>query len=327
MKLDFDLFKPHSLIRSGFAQTIIGSQFPGDISLPNRLHHKVRVGPQSLSVTLELPPQKTDSPLVLLAHGMGGCSESSYMRRIARKLWKRGMGVFMMNHRGSGPGMGLSDRLWNGGVSDDLAQVIGYIARLYPGRPIDVIGFSLSGNVLLKCLGEERQHPLQIRKALAVNPPIDLKISSHILSCNRGIALFNHYYMKLIRREVEALAECFPHSFLPGKVRTIRDFDVAYTAPAAGFVDADDYYSKCSSKRFLNNISIPTTLLCSEDDPFIPHSLFKAIHMSSAIQLYTSEHGGHMGYISKEPTPLGDHRWMDYFVVEWVCDEGSNGMG
>ena len=116
MKLDFDLFKPHSMIRSGFAQTIIGSQFSGDISLPNRLHHKVRVGPQSLSVTLELPPQKTDSPLVLLAHGMGGCSESSYMRRIARKLWKRGMGVFMMNHRGSGPGMGLSDRLWNGGV-------------------------------------------------------------------------------------------------------------------------------------------------------------------------------------------------------------------
>lgn len=324
IKLQFDFFEPHVLIQGGFAQTIIGSQFTGNTDLPERQIHKVRVDPKSVLVVLELSAEDPDSPLVLLAHGMGGCSESGYMKRIAHKLWQRGLGVFMMNHRGSGPGMGLSDRLWNGGDSDDLAKVIEYMAELHPRRPIEVVGFSLSGNILLKYLGEGSKHPLRVSRAFAVNPPIDLKIASHIISRSRAGRVFNRYYMKLIHRQGEALAECFPQAFLPPKSRTVLDFDIAYTAPAAGFRDVDEYYSKCSSKRFLDSIVIPTTLLCSEDDPFIPMDVFKTVRMSSAIELHTPEQGGHMGYISQRTTPWGDRRWMDHVIVEWAC-EGKGG--
>ncbi|KMP12604.1 hypothetical protein UR09_00825 [Candidatus Nitromaritima sp. SCGC AAA799-A02] len=321
MELHFDSFEPHFLIRGGFAQTVIGSQFSGETALPERRVHKVRVGPQSLLVVLEIPAENPDAPMVLLAHGMGGCSESGYMKRIARKLWKRGVGVFMMNHRGSGPGMGLSDRLWNGGASDDLAKVIETMVQMYPRKIVNVVGFSLSGNILLKYLGEKRDRPLMVRRAFAVNPPIDLKMSSHILSRTRGGALFNRYYMKLIHRQDEALAECFPNAFLPsGKELTILDFDEAYTAPAAGFKNVDEYYTKCSSKRFLEHITVSTVLLCSADDPFIMPDIFKSVRMSSAIELHTPDSGGHMGYISKKPTPLGDHRWMDFVIVDWACN-------
>ena len=82
--------------------------------------------------------------------------------------------------------------------------------------------------------------------------------------------------MKQIHRQGFALAECFPDVFLPsGSEKTILEFDKSYTAPAAGYKNVDDYYSKCSAKGYLENISVPTTILCSEDDPFIQKEIFK----------------------------------------------------
>lgn len=322
MAFNHYLFNSHFLLRNKFLHTIVGSQFSGKTNLPERKIHKVAIGKQSKLIVLELPTDNPGAAIVLLAHGMGGCSESSYMKRIARKLWIRGLNVFMMNQRGCGLGMGLSESLWNGGVIDDLGKVIKYMLKLYPNKPIDVVGFSLSGNILLKFLGDKKMQPSIIRKAFAVNPPVDLKMASHALSLSREGIFFNGYYMKQIHRQGEALAECFPNAFHPsGKEKTILEFDEAYTAPAAGYKNVDDYYSKCSAKGYLENITVPTTIICSEDDPFVRWEIFKSVRMSTSIELHTPDRGGHMGYISSKPTPWGDYRWMDFMIVDWAGDE------
>jgi len=312
-------FNAHCLYRGGVAQTILGSQFPGEAILPPRKTHKIQLGPRSAILCLELENKNTRSPIILLAHGMGGCSESGYMRRIAARIWKRGFGVFMMNQRGSGPGLGLSETLWNGGSSEDMDHMVKYIVKLYPKRSILIIGFSLSGNVLLKYLGEGRTIPKNVHGAFAVNPPIDLKTASQMLSGGNGSGIFNRYYMKLIRRQCQALAECYPEAVQPqGKFKTIWDFDVAYTAPASGFRDVEEYYDKCSSKQFIESIDVPTKILCARDDPFIPPSVFDGIRENGYLNYLFPEQGGHMGYLAGKPTPLGDRRWMDYAIVDWV---------
>ena len=131
--------------------------------------------------------------------------------------------------------------------------------------------------------------------------------------------------MKQIHRQGIALAECFPDAFLPsGLEKTIFEFDKSYTAPAAGYKNVDDYYSKCSAKYYLRNISVPTTILCSEDDPFIQKEIFKTIHMSNYIETFTPKYGGHMGYILDKPTLWGDYRWMDCIIVDWAGETNSN---
>ena len=104
-------FDPHPLIRGSITQTICGSQFAGNAELPHRIQHRVRLDEKNLLLMYELKAGDESAPIVLIGHGMGGCSESGYMRRISAKLWKEGFGVFMMNHRGSGHGIGLCDRL------------------------------------------------------------------------------------------------------------------------------------------------------------------------------------------------------------------------
>ena len=175
-------FEPNFLFRNKYIQTILGSIVPGNMNIPERKLHKVLIDDKAKLVLLELPSTNPKATIIILAHGMGGCSESSYMRRIARKLWVRGFSVVMMNHLGSGLGMGLSDRLWNGGSTDELDMTLNYIARIYPNTAIDVVGFSLSGNILLKYLGDKDKKITKIRRAIAVNPPIDLKRASFFLS-------------------------------------------------------------------------------------------------------------------------------------------------
>jgi predicted alpha/beta-fold hydrolase len=324
---DFDMnnpkndFKPHPLMRGGILQSIMGAKFTGKTSLPNRKFHSVVVDKNSLLHVYEIPPPKVTSPIVLMSHGMAGCSESEYMRRIAAKLLRKSFGVFMMNQRGSGTGMGMSDRLWNGGSSDDLSAVIDYIVTIYPNRALLLVGFSLSGNILLKYLGEGRKIPTNINAAFSVNPPIDLKTASDILSSGSGGGLFNKDFLKPMNLQIEAMAECFPNTFLPPrKPVSILDFDTIYTTPAGGFKDVDEYYRKSSSKQFLEGIKVPTILLCSQDDPFIPSKVFMDARMSLCIEFLAPEHGGHMGYISSSTTPFGDKRWMDSVIVNWAQD-------
>ncbi|MGP0564643.1 MULTISPECIES: YheT family hydrolase [unclassified Nitrospina] len=312
-------FKPHVLIPGPVAQTIVSSQWTGDTRIASRTLHKIRLEENAVLALLELKPQAPGRPLVLMMHGMGGCSESAYIRRIANKLGQEGYGVFMMNHRGSGPGMGLCDRLFNGGSSGDLKAVLQFITDRYPDSPLLAIGFSLSGNILLKYLGEGHDPIPQLRAAFAVNPPVDLKAASRAISHGPFARTFNRYYLGLMYNQLDALRECFPNAFAPAKrAGSIWEFDELYTAPAAGYATVEDYYDTCSSRQFLDRIRTPTTLLCSQDDPFIPPSVFEGIESATQVRFVNPKGGGHMGYIARKCTPFGDRRWMDYVCVEWV---------
>ncbi|QPJ63475.1 MAG: alpha/beta fold hydrolase [Candidatus Nitronauta litoralis] len=317
-------FEPLPGLKNGVLQTILGSQISGDTLIGERIFHKIPLDTKNFILGLELPSKIPDAPLILLLHGMGGCSESAYIRRLARKMESRGFGVFMMNQSGSGPGMGLSSRLWHGGSSEDLSKMVEYIKVLYPGRPLILTGFSLSGNILLKYLGEGRQIPSEVQSALAVNPPVDLKAAALAISQGPWARTFNGYYMKLLNRQLKAIKECFPDAFVPEKTsRTIYDFDIAYTTPVGGFKDVDEYYQLSSSFQFLDNIFVPTTILCSKDDPFVPFDIFERTRMSLCVSTEFPDGGGHMGYISKKKLPTGDRRWMDYYVEQWALDAAS----
>jgi len=313
-------FEAHWGISGGIFQTIAGSQLRGmELPCPPRISHELHLDEQGRAVLYEIEAKDQTKPIIVLAHGMGGCSESSYMKRISTKLWMRGYGVFLINHRGSGPGMGLSSRLWNGGASDDLAKMIDFVIQRNPGKFLVPIGFSLSGNILLKYLGEGQIIPSKILGALAVNPPVDLRISSAIISRKWSCAVFNQYYMKLIRNQAIAITKQFPDALSPLKnLKTIWDFDVSYTAPSGGFKDVDDYYDSCSSMHYLKGIEISTSILCAEDDPFVPCKIFDQVEMSERVTLHKPKKGGHMGYIARHVTPHGDRRWMDYAILEWI---------
>jgi len=88
-------------------------------------------------------------------------------------------------------------------------------------------------------------------------------------------------------------------------------FDHNVTAPLHGFKSADDYYTKSSSKQFLKNITTPTLILHSKDDPFMSQQAIPTEEeLSSSITLELSEHGGHVGFVYGN-TPFSTEYWIE----------------
>lgn len=319
MQLSLTPFAPHPAIRSGHLQTIFGYYLPAPIDVgPPRWHQITLPDGDRLSLGENRPRSHPSfQRTALLMHGLGGHADAPYMLRLATRFRQRGWLTLRLNHRGCGEGRGLARQLYHSGRSEDLHRVLEQIHIWHPEADLVVVGFSLSGNLLLKYLGEDR-HPIseQLRGALAINPPIDLALCASALHRRRN-RIYELRFARLLKQAIHERREDFPNfpaMRLP-RFMSVREFDELCTAPMNGFESASDYYQKCSAKQFMGGITTPTVLMASDDDPFVPAETYADLPFNSHLQMVITRGGGHMGFISKYKTAMGNRRWMDYAVV------------
>ena len=310
--------------RGGHAQTILGPILPSDAPVrtgasdPERREGPLSHGDRHVGVLAEpTGPASTPRTLVLLFHGLGGSVDSDYIRRTAALARARGHAVLAMNHRGCGAGAGLARAPYHSGRSADLAACLAFADEHFgPERRI-VVGFSLSGNAALLQLaaGEE---PLP-DATIAVNPPSDLARAAHEIS--RGLnRIYDLRFVQQCRRAVAERARTGLIERAPSipLLATLNQVDELVTAPFGGFADANDYYLRCSTHERLDSIEVPTVIVSAHDDPFVPGEVFEAVRSSSQVHVHLEPHGGHVGYLSADQTPLGTRRWIDYALDHYM---------
>src|SRR4029453_9162833 len=111
---------------------------------------------------------------VVLLHGLCGCHRSAYMRRLAYKLWRCGLRAIRMNLRGCGSGKGLARQPYHSGQSEDVRAVLDELHAETPQSPLQLVGFSLGGNIALKLAGElGNTVAASLQQVIAVCPPAD----------------------------------------------------------------------------------------------------------------------------------------------------------
>ncbi len=324
-------YRPHPLLRSGHLQTLLVGVVYGQ--RPPHSAHSIHIpldDNEALAVHEELghpssPPLTPSTPLAILIHGLGGDHASPYLQRIAYQLRQEGFRVWRVDLRGSGSGLNLAWRPAHAGGSDDLAAVVQSACRQYPSAPLHIVGFSLSGNILLKMLGEAAAgaaHPQldldRIQSAAAIAPPVDLhSCADNMERLSRRI--YTHYYLKVLDQQVRLRQEQWPQwRQIPNQppLKSIRQFDARYTAPMCGFVDTDDYYTRASAIAWLPKIVTPTTLLVDRHDPIVTVESFEPSKLNQqSTELVLTSHGGHMGYFGLDSAGR-NIRWMEYFVIE-----------
>jgi len=237
---------------------------------------------------------------VLVLHGLEGSLESHYSGGLLKYLAQRGYRVGLLYFRGCSGAPNRLARGYHSGETGDLDFVMRRLHETQPGVPLAVIGFSLGGNVLLKWLGEQGSNA-PLSTAIAISVPFDLDSAARQLQ--RGLSrIYQHHLLARLRQSVILKAAAHPPPVPLQRLRTLRsfhDFDNAITAPLHGFRDADDYYHRSSSKQFLKHIRIPTLMLQSRDDPFLPVTALPTAHeLGSQVTLELSEHGGHVGFVA-----------------------------
>jgi len=261
-----------------------------------------------------------DAPLVVVLHGLEGSARSGYAIELYRQLARRGLAAVGLNFRSCSGELNRALRLYHSGETGDLGFVLGVLGRRFPGRSLAAAGFSLGGNVLVKHLGEEAGRT-PLRAAAAVSVPYDLAAGADHLESGLG-RLYVRALLRSLRAKVRArAAELGDRIDLARALaaRTFREFDDAATAPLHGFADADDYYRRSSSGPLLGRVRVPTLLVQSLDDPFLPGAAVPraAITRNPALTDGVVPHGGHVGFASGS-APLRPVFWAERAVATYL---------
>jgi len=256
-----------------------------------------------------------DAPLVVILHGLEGSSRANYVTTMARELSAVGVRAVRLNFRGCSGEMNRLPRFYHAGDTADLGAVVNYLRERRPRAAFGAIGFSLGGNVLLKYLGERGSGAAtDLNAAVAVSVPFDLSAGTRRLEEPGMSWIYTLYFLRKLRsktRQKRALLENEVEVEVALRARSVRGFDEAATARLHGFRDAWHYYESSSCYDWVDQIRIPTLLLHSLDDPFLPMDGVptEAIRTNPCLIDGVTEKGGHVGFIGGSP-------WRPIFWAE-----------
>jgi predicted alpha/beta-fold hydrolase len=218
--------------------------------------------------------------------------------------------------------------LYHSGETTDLGFALESMLARH-GERFLLAGVSLGGNVLLKFLGEQgaRLNP-RCLAAAAISVPFDLEAGSRYLQ--RGFArVYDRHFLKSLKAKAIRKLEQHPRLFDAqrlGSADTIEAFDDAVTAPVPGFRGSSDYYTRSSSIHFLPAIRIPTLLLSSRDDPFLPPDVLARVSeiakANPCLSPVFTARGGHVGFVSGT-NPFRIHYWAEERSVTFLAQQST----
>lgn len=305
---------PHS-------QTIVAAKF---VPLPRVHYRRERWDTPDgdfVDVDFALPePVEAVAPILVLFHGLEGCSRSHYALAIMRQFADRGWRALVPHFRGCSGEPNRLPRAYHSGDSSEADWILRRIRARWPQARLHAAGVSLGGNVLAKWLGEREEDAGFVTAAASIGSPLDLAAGGVALS--RGFNLvYTRMFLVTLKKKALAKIRRFPGVARPeaiARARDLRDFDDAYTAPVHGFRDADDYWARASGKPWLRSVKVPHLVLNASNDPFVPAASLPRPHeVSRHVALEQPDEGGHIGFVQGVPPGRLDflpQRLLDFFV-------------
>lgn len=241
------------------------------------------------------------SRLAILSHGLEADMKTGYIRGMAAALVRRGWDVLTWNFRGCGGEPNRLLRMYHSGATEDLHAIVSHAMDKHPADSVDLVGFSLGGNLTLKYLGERPASlPPRLHRAVVFSVPCDLACSSRQLAypSNR---IYMDRFLVAMRAKIRAKKAMFPEKLdLTGldRIRTFQEFDDRFTAPIHGFHDAEDYWARNSSRQFIPHIVHPTLLVNAVNDPFLGPGCYPCEEAvaSNCFHFESPATGGHVGF-------------------------------
>lgn len=267
-------------------------------------------------------PRPWEHPTLIALHGLESSSDAHYVRGLADKAFAAGFNAVRLNQRNCGGTEHLSDSLYHSGLTADPIAVMRELTAVDGLTSFAIAGYSLGGNLTLKLAGDFGANPpKELRAVCAVSPTMDLAVCVDALE-ERQNAIYQWHFVRNLKRRMRRKAAAWPGKWsldaLP-TIKSIREFDDAYTAPHHGFRDAADYYNRASAMRVIDKIGVPALIISATNDPFVPPGPFRepAVGRNRNITLKLTPHGGHCGFVEKA-APGYDGYWAEREIVDFL---------
>jgi predicted alpha/beta-fold hydrolase len=266
-----------------------------------------------------------EHPTILALHGLNGSSDAHYMKGIAVKAFARGMNVVRLNQRNCGDTEHLSAGLFHSGLTADPKYVVEELIAVDGLPSIVIAGYSLGGNLALKLAGEYADRPpAELTAVAAVSPILEISPCVRALERRQNV-LYEWNFVRGLKRRMRRKGRLQPGQYDLTRlkhIRTVREFDEAYTAPYFGFADAEDYYHRASAMRVIDRIRVPALIITAEDDPFVPSQPFRdpTVTGNPHITVQICRYGGHCGFVGARNGGEDDGYWAEKRIVEFASN-------
>jgi predicted alpha/beta-fold hydrolase len=139
----------------------------------------------------------------------------------------------------------------------------------------------------------------------------------------RANAIYQWNFMRNLKARMRRKAAAWPGRFDTAplaRLRTVRGFDDAYTAPHHGFAGAADYYHRASALRIVDRIRVPALIVASDNDPFVPPEQFMRPEVAgnANVRVLITRDGGHCGFLSEAASGF-DGYWAEQTAVAFLA--------
>ena len=247
-----------------------------------------------------------DKPMLIMFHGLEGCSQSYTLRSLAQKFNRQGWTVAVPHFRGCGGHDNHLPRAYHAGDAEDVKWMIAYCRAYFNHSTVFYIGVSLGGSALIHHLVSAPEP----RPAVTISTPFDLLSCVQKIDQGLNRRLYARHFLKSLRPKIIKKSSRYP-SICNLKAlkaaRTIREFDELYTAPVHGYKSAIDYWKTASTNQWLSKISSPLLCINALNDPLIPADTLPAKPPQNDFVFFCHpKQGGHSAFIGTPPNWLFD---------------------
>lgn len=268
----------------------------------------------------ESPERAPHKPRLVLFHGLEGNFYSPYIHGLMRAAKAQGWISVVMHFRGCSGVPNRNSRIYHSGETGDASYFLQWLINTYGSAPTAAVGFSLGGNMLGCYLGEQGDNA-KVDAAAIVSAPFMLEPCAHKL--DRGFSrIYQSYLLKALKNSALRKLESYPNSLpisIPqiNQLKRISEFDNEITAPLHHYLNASDYYQRCSAMPLLPKVRKPLLIIHAKDDPFMtPDVIPPAGYLPANIEYQLTEHGGHVGFIAgswRHPS-----MWLEQRIPSWL---------
>jgi predicted alpha/beta-fold hydrolase len=247
--------------------------------------------------------------VAVLLHGWEGSADSQYLLSLAQTLFDAGLEVVRLNLRDHGATHHLNRELFHSCRLQEVVGAVRALAQKFPGLPLILAGFSLGGNFMLRVGAHAEGRHLPIERVIAISPVLDPAATLDTLE--RGFALYHSYFVRKWCRSLAKKQLAWPGDYDFDellRVRNLREMTRQLVLSHTDFPTMEDYlagYSITGSR--LTTLAAPATVFTSLDDPIIANEDLVRLARLPHLDIITTEHGGHCGFIES----MGDSNWID----------------
>ncbi|MDC7241832.1 MAG: alpha/beta fold hydrolase, partial [Spirochaetales bacterium] len=291
-------------MQSGMAQTLLNSakfRNRGTGDFENNCREKIIDAGSGIRLQGFLSEQPSGAKgLVILLHGWEGSERSAYMVSTGRSLYRNGFNVFRLNMRDHGTSHHLNKGFFLGTLIDEAYGAVKEIIRLYsPDGQGFLAGFSMGANFSIRVAKRASEESWKgLKQIFAVNPPVDPFDSTRRVD---ETPLIRGYFLKKWKKSLEIKQELFPELYDFSSILTQKEcipMTDLLLKKYTDFGSLKEYFGHYTLKKgWLEDVTLPLTLLTSEDDPIIPSADIAAIEKSPAVRFILQKRGGHCGYL------------------------------